>query len=192
MSVVRHVTPGKTERDAEAGPREPDTERELADAVARLRRAMRRAARSADPGNSLSVAQLELLSAVAENPGSRPGQIARFLHLAPNSVTTLVNGLDALGFVTRTSNPDDRRTVRLTLTEAGEQAVRRWQTTNAQILRIAYDVLHPAWQHLITASLPALHELIGTIDQLVDQTAGQGAVDRRSRNGNGGPAAISR
>lgn len=152
-------------------PQPPTTpsERELADAVARLRRAMRRAARSADPGNALSVAQLELLSAVAENPGARPSQIARYLHLAPNSVTTLVNGLATLGLVTRSSNADDRRTVQLTLTEPGRDAVGRWQTTNAAILRTAYEDLHPGWQHLISAALPAVRELIGTIDQLVDQ-----------------------
>ena len=151
----------------------PTSERELADTVARLRRAMRRAARSADPDNALSVAQLELLSAVAENPGARPSQIARYLHLAPNSVTTLVNGLANLELVTRRNNPDDRRTIQLTLTEAGQDAVRRWQTTNAGILRTAYDDLHPGWQHLITAALPAVRELIGTIDQLVDQRSNQ-------------------
>lgn len=148
------------------------SERELADAVARLRRAMRRAARSADPGNALSVAQLELLSAVAENPGARPSRIARYLHLAPNSVTTLVNGLATHGLITRSSNLDDRRTVQLTLTEPGREAVRRWQSTNASILRTAYEDLHPGWQHLITAALPAVRELIGTIDQLVDQDPG--------------------
>lgn len=151
-----------------------DTERELADAVARLRRAMRRAARSADPANKLSVAQLELLSAVSENPGTRPGQLARFLHLAPNSVTTLVNGLHGMGLISRASNPDDRRTVELTLTDAGEEAVRRWQSTNARILRTAFDTLHPGWQTLISASLPALRELIGSIDQLVDTSIQNG------------------
>lgn len=133
---------------------------------------MRRAARSADPGNALSVAQLELLSAVAENPGARPSQLARHLHLAPNSVTTLVNGLAAQDLVTRSSNPADRRTVQLTLTGTGEQAVRRWQATNAGILRSAYDDLHPGWQRLIAAALPAVQELIGTIDQQVDRGAG--------------------
>lgn len=146
------------------------SEGELADAVARLRRAMRRAARSADPANALSVAQLELLSAVAENPGARPSQIARYLHLAPNSVTTLVNGLAALGLIVRSSNADDRRTVQLTLTGPGQEAVGRWQTTNAAILRTAYEDLHPGWQHLISAALPAVRALIGTIDQLVDRS----------------------
>ena len=66
---------------------------DLADAVSRLRRAMRRAARAADPGSGLSVAQLEMLSCMAENPGSRPGQLARLLRLAPSSVATLSNSL---------------------------------------------------------------------------------------------------
>lgn len=147
-------------------------DRELGDAVARLRRTMRRAARSADPDNRLSVAQLELLSAVAENPGIRPGQLAKLLQLAPNSVTTLVNGLHQLELITRASNPDDRRTVQLTLTDQGEQAVRRWHATNTAILGTAFDGLHPGWQQLIAASLPALRELIGTIDELVDQEPG--------------------
>jgi DNA-binding MarR family transcriptional regulator len=62
----------------------------VADMVARLRRAMRIAARVRQPGTSLSVAQLELLSIVEEHPGARPGDLAGLLHLAPNSVSTLV------------------------------------------------------------------------------------------------------
>jgi len=44
----------------------------LAEGVARLRRALRRGARVASPGNQLAVAQLELLSVVAEHPGTGP------------------------------------------------------------------------------------------------------------------------
>lgn len=148
-------------------------EAEIADVVARLRRAMRRAARSADPGNPLSVAQLELLSSLAENPGAQPSQIARALRLAPNSVTTLVNGLRARGLVTRVSGVGDRRTASLALTESGEDAVRRWQSTNATILRTALGNLHPGWQHVLSAALPALHELIGAIDELAEPKPGE-------------------
>jgi DNA-binding MarR family transcriptional regulator len=141
----------------------------LADVVARLRRSMRRAARGADPANSLSVAQLELMSCLAENPGARPSQVARQLRLAPNSVTTLANGLESRGLVNRTSGPADRRTVALRLTPAGEDAVRRWQAANAGILHAAMGALHPGWQHLLTASLPALQELVSAIDNIADQ-----------------------
>ncbi|MDT8913377.1 MarR family transcriptional regulator [Amycolatopsis sp. PS_44_ISF1] len=141
----------------------------LAEVIARLRRAMRRAARSADPGNPLSVAQLELLSGIGENPGARPSRLAHLLKLAPNSVTTMANGLRARELVTRTGGGEDRRTVALALTPAGEEAVRQWQAHNAEILRAAIGRLHPAWQHLLTASLPALGELVAAIDDLVDE-----------------------
>lgn len=140
----------------------------LAEVIARLRRAMRRAARAADPDNALSVAQLELMSCLAEIPGARPGQLAKLLRLAPNSVTTLVNGLTARDLVTRASGGDDRRTVALRLTDAGAGAVRSWQETNAAILRAALASLHPGWQHLLTAALPALTELITAIENLAD------------------------
>lgn len=163
-------------------PGPPGTDVALAGVVAQLRRAMRRAARSADPASTLSVAQLELLSCLAENPGARPSQLARQLRLAPNSVTTLVNGLESRGLVTRTSGNGDRRTVALRLTGAGEHAVHQWQATNTAILQAAVTGLHPGWQHLLAAALPALRELITAIDSLADeppqqtQPAGRGTA----------------
>ena len=43
----------------------------IAEGIARLRRALRRGARVADPANKLAVAQLEVLAALTENPGAR-------------------------------------------------------------------------------------------------------------------------
>jgi DNA-binding MarR family transcriptional regulator len=141
----------------------------LADVIARLRRAMRRAARVSAPENALSVAQLELLSCLAENPGARPGQLARLLRLAPNSVTTLVNGLQKQQMITRGGGDTDRRAVVLTLTPDGDRAVREWHTTNEGILRAAIAELHPAWQHLLTAAQPALRELVLAIDTVTER-----------------------
>ncbi|WIV62350.1 hypothetical protein [Amycolatopsis nalaikhensis] len=50
------------------------------------------------------------------------------------------------------------------LTDAGRAAVRRWQAGNTEILTAARERLHPAWQHLIAAALPALEELVDAID----------------------------
>ncbi|HEY0118582.1 MAG TPA: MarR family transcriptional regulator [Cellulomonas sp.] len=164
------------EPDARPGV-EPDVdvarEPELADVVARLRRAMRRAWRAKDEGNPLSVAQLELLTSLQERPGSRPGQLARALRLAPNSVTTLVNGLQGRGLVTRAEGATDRRTVHLTLSAAGQEAVRRWQSTNADILRDAVAQLGAPSRDALTGLLPVLRELVETIDRATD-----GATDR--------------
>jgi DNA-binding MarR family transcriptional regulator len=100
----------------------------IAEGIARLRRALRRGARVADPGNTLAVAQLELLAALADHPGARPGQLARLLNMRPNTVTTILNALSARGMLNRVPAQDDRRAVTLTATEAGRQAaLRQWQ-----------------------------------------------------------------
>ena len=71
----------------------------VADLVASLRRAMRKAARARIPAMPLSVAQLELLSLVQEHPGARPGDLAGLLRLAPNSVSTLANAMVSAGML---------------------------------------------------------------------------------------------
>jgi DNA-binding MarR family transcriptional regulator len=149
---------------------------EIADAVSRLRRAMRRAARAAGrdgklPGG-LSVAQLELLSCLADSPGARPGQLARLMRLAPSSVATLVQGLRRAGLVTRTGGQRDRRTASLMLTPDGTAVVGYWQQVNEQILQAAITSLGPASRDALDAALPGLRELTGAVDALADDPAG--------------------
>lgn len=141
----------------------------LADIVARLRRAMRRAARARHPGQPLTVAQLELLACLGEHPDARPGEVARRLRLAPNSVTTLVNALVAQGMVARSGGSADRRTVTLRLTPAGAAALARWQATNAAILHAALAALPADQQQALHAALPALNRLVDQVDALVER-----------------------
>jgi DNA-binding MarR family transcriptional regulator len=141
---------------------------ELADIVSRLRRAMRRAARAADPALGLSVAQLELLSCMAEHPGVRPSQLARMLRLAPSSVATLLNGLQSAGYVRRSGGTSDRRTVSLHLSEEGVAAVARWHRVNEEIIRAALATLPRQSQAALRDAAPALRDLTVSIDALAD------------------------
>jgi DNA-binding MarR family transcriptional regulator len=141
----------------------------LADGIARLRRALRRGARVADPENSLAVAQLELLSALVEHPGGRPGQLAHLLHMRPNTVTTIVNALAARGMLSRVSSDNDRRAIELTATLAGQEAVRRWQATNAGVLHVALSTLPAQQRRALAAAVPALHALARAVDRLADE-----------------------
>ncbi len=129
---------------------------------------MRRAARAADPDAGLSVAQLEMLSCLAENPGSRPGQLARMLRLAPSSVATLTQSLRQADLVTRTGGAGDRRTASLDLTPAGEAAVTRWKALNERLLTLALAGLPPASRDTLQDALPALADLAGAVDALAD------------------------
>jgi DNA-binding MarR family transcriptional regulator len=144
---------------------------ELADIVSRLRRAMRRAARAADPALGLSAAQLELLSCMAEHPGIRPSQLARMLRLAPSSVATLLGGLQSAGYVTRTPGADgtgDRRTVNLDLSGSGAAAVARWHGVNEDIIQTALSVLPDRDQAALRDAAPALRDLTTSIDAQAD------------------------
>ena len=140
----------------------------LAEGIARLRRALRRGARVADPGNTLAVAQFELLAALAEHPGARPGQLARLLNMRPNTVTTIVNALSARGMLDRVAASGDRRAVELTVTEAGYQAVLAWQATNAAVLHLALSTLPAKQRRALAAAVPALDALARAIDRLAD------------------------
>ena len=140
----------------------------IAEGIARLRRALRRGARVADAGNTLAVAQLELLAALAEHPGARPGQLARLLNMRPNTVTTIVNALSARGMLDRVAAEDDRRAVRLTVTEAGRQAVLAWQATNAAVLHLALSTLPARQRRALAAAVPALDALARAVDRLAD------------------------
>jgi DNA-binding MarR family transcriptional regulator len=162
------------------GPRDTSTRPDgLAGAIARLRRALRRGARVADPGNTLAVAQLELLGAVAGHPGSRPGQVARLLNMRPNTVTTIVNALSAQGMLRRTTADDDRRAVELTVTEAGQQAVLAWQATNAAVLNLALSSLPARQRRALAAAVPALQALAREVDRLADTPATSPEPDPR-------------
>ena len=136
----------------------------LADIVARLRRAMRRSARVRSPGSVLSVAQLELLSTIEENPGARPGELARLLRLAPNSVSTLANALASSGMLHRDADPSDARAALFELTDDALMQVHTWRDTNAAALAAALQALAVDDQLVITAALPALARLVAMLD----------------------------
>jgi len=140
----------------------------LAEGIARLRRALRRGARVADPGNTLAVAQLELLAALTDQPGARPGQLARRLNMRANTVTTIVNALAARGMLQRVTDNGDRRAVSLTVTEAGREAVQTWQATNAAVLNLALSSLPDGQRRALAAAAPALDALARAIDRLAD------------------------
>ncbi len=144
---------------------------ELAGIVSRLRRAMRRAARAADPALELSVAQLELLSCITEHPGIRPSQLARMLRLAPSSVATLLGGLQSAGYVMRTPGAEsasDRRTVSLDLSETGKAAVTRWHRVNEDIIQAALAALSHRDRTTLRDAAPALRDLTASIDAQAD------------------------
>jgi DNA-binding MarR family transcriptional regulator len=81
---------------------------------------LRRLARE-DRASGQSPARLSALSVLVFG-GARPiGQLARDEGVTAPTMTRLVAGLEADGLVTRTTDPDDRRTQRIAATDRGRE-----------------------------------------------------------------------
>src|SRR5436305_1175881 len=105
--------------------------------VTGLRRVIRRRVRaklSDLPEMSLRGAQIELLRTVETQPGIGVAAAAQLLHLAGNSVSTLVNQLVEAGMLERHIDPADRRAVRLELTKAAHNRLAKWRRTRTEFV----------------------------------------------------------
>lgn len=130
----------------------------------RLRKASRRVSQIYDrylEPHGLTITQYALLSNIAGRPGVSIGALAERLIMDPTTLTRNLRPLERQGFLTLTPDPEDRRSRRLDLTEAG---------------RTVLAAARPAWAeaqiHIETAvgadETPALN---AALDQLLERLA---------------------
>jgi DNA-binding MarR family transcriptional regulator len=141
------------------------TGEELLAVTTRLRRVLRRRLRAGATEPSLHGAQLELLRLVETAPGTGVASAARALHLAGNSVSTLVNQLVALRLLSRTADPVDRRAARLELTPAAHERLARWRQARIELVGTALDRLPETDRQAVAAALPALGRLLTGLEE---------------------------
>jgi DNA-binding MarR family transcriptional regulator len=113
-NLERHTT-----RATPAGPGTGDT-LELAELLSHSARRLRRWSTTQLAPLGLTSAQARVLHLVAS--AGRPlrmAEIAARLEVVPRSVTTMVDGVEASGLITRASDPGDRRSVLVSLTPRG-------------------------------------------------------------------------
>jgi DNA-binding MarR family transcriptional regulator len=134
-------------------------------AIGAVRRIARRAVRSsaADP---LPPARSELLRLAVRRPGIGVAEAAAELHLAPNSVSTMVSKLAEDGLLNRGRVANDGRSVRLTVTEAGAARVAQWRDIRSDLAGRALERLPSADQEAIIAAIPALTRLAKQMEDL--------------------------
>ena len=70
----------------------------------------------------MTVAQAATLEALADGDGLRLGELGRRLGIAPSTLSRNLDRLEDRGFVIRAPDPDDRRALRASLTNAGRSA----------------------------------------------------------------------
>ncbi|MET8851981.1 helix-turn-helix domain-containing protein [Amycolatopsis sp. NPDC004625] len=137
----------------------------LLGAVLGIRRVVRRRARAGVPGPPLPGAQVELLRVVADHPGIGVAGAARELHLANNSVSTLVNQLVDAGLLRREADPADRRAARLGVTAAAAERMAAWRRARTGLVADALAALSEEDIAAIEQALPSLEKLVGVLKE---------------------------
>jgi DNA-binding MarR family transcriptional regulator len=137
---------------------------ELMVTVAALRRLVRRRRRQTVDEPPLRGAQVELLQVVENQPGIGIAAAARALHLAANSVSTLVNQLIDMGMLVRDTAPGDRRAARLWLTDTATERLALWREARVELIADALGELAIADRQAIADALPALRTLLIVLD----------------------------
>jgi DNA-binding MarR family transcriptional regulator len=77
-----------------------------------------RTLRMAERGELVSVSE-------SEAPSMKVSEISKLMHVTSPTITQMLKGLEANGLVERHIDPNDRRAVRIALTEQGEAVARR-------------------------------------------------------------------
>jgi DNA-binding MarR family transcriptional regulator len=108
-------------------------------------RAAKRARARVQPDDTLSPSQYDLLSPLlvaGDAPGLR--ELARAAGVSAPTATRMIDGLQARGLVAREPSAQDRRAVRLSLTDAGSAAVEAHRERLLARRRALFEHLAPS------------------------------------------------
>jgi len=128
----------------------------LLTAMGAVRRTARRAVSQAWTQQPLPPAQSELLRLASARPGITVADAAQELHLAPNTVSTLVGRLTDAGLLSRERGARDGRTALLTLTDKGSSRLAEFRDLRTELAGWALARLPARDQRALAAAVPAL------------------------------------
>ena len=152
---------------------------ELSTCLAGLHRTVRRHVRNRLHLEPLAGAQGDLLRLVVERPGISVSAAAKELRLAGNSVSTQVQQLSRLGYLSRETSPTDRRGAVLRATPAGEERLARWADERAELFERQLHRLSEEDLAALTAALPALRALMDSVSTDQGAPAAQHTQDQQ-------------
>jgi len=133
VKAVATTTAGDRAREVEPS---AELAHSLRLSVTRLARLLRQQDRTGH-GATLTSA----LAAVARHGGPTHGELAAIEQVAPPTITAVVGKLEALGLITRETDPNDRRVTRIRPTPAGLALLADTRNRRTQWLREQMSVL---------------------------------------------------
>lgn len=101
-----------------------------------------------------------------DHPGLKVSEISALLRVKSPTITPVIRGLEDEGLVKRTMDPDDRRAVRITITEAGRDIIRAAHDERMQIFNRLVE-------HLGEEDSTQLAELLTKVYSFFDSLASQ-------------------
>lgn len=105
----------------------------------------------------LTQARTQLLWVIGDDGPARQRALADALGVSPRNITSLVDGLEKTGFVTRQPHPTDRRATLVALTELGTQTVTELRRDYAELAELLFGKLPP----------PRFDEFASALDDVV-------------------------
>jgi DNA-binding MarR family transcriptional regulator len=113
--------------------------------------------------HQITATRFDALEALSRRGGAaRPAELRNTLHLPAQTITGVLDQLQAAGLVTRSPHPGDRRSTIAELTPAGFEAVDR-------ICPPLIDIEEDCMSGLTPAELHQLTDLLGKVQQRITQ-----------------------
>lgn len=123
-----------------------------------LNAARGRAAREQSDG--LTIPQYRLLSAIAESPEARSGELADEVGVSAPTTTRMLSGLERAGIVRREARPGDRRAIAVALTAKGRRLLESKEAVVSEKRRELYESLTASERRQVQRLLRRLAEAI--------------------------------
>ena len=137
----------------------PEVTRTASELRAILGRLTRRLRQTIVVGD-ITLSQASVLSLLEREGPATPGVLAAKERISPQSMGAILISLEALGLVSRTPDPTDKRSLVISLTAAGLQAVHgARRQREEQLARALADHFTAEEQQVLTAALPLLERL---------------------------------
>ncbi|WBU57705.1 MarR family winged helix-turn-helix transcriptional regulator [Paracoccus sediminicola] len=105
--------------------------------------------------------QLRVVQIVAETGSSTGTAIAKRMHVAPATVTAMIDKLERAGHVTRAPSQTDRRQTLIVLTQKGRAALERAPDALQQRFASDFEAL-PDWEQAMMVAV--LERIAGMLD----------------------------
>jgi len=171
---------------------------ETADRLSHVIERLVRGLRASVGSEQLSPAAASALNRLESDGPLGVTRLARAEHVSQPAMTQLVERLVTEGLVERRSLETDRRSVLVSLTDAGRAAIADRRRRRTERLEHDLDQLPPADRAAIAAAIPALERLVeaetaraATETTSTDPTAREPGASTGPGRGSAGPAASS-